>query len=90
MHSSKDLAIPGVSNLAEPRIRVTSLLDKNNEGSHIVHIAEKVAHNFWAISRSQVVEGELPVAYPVDRRSWFYVVSVLFFHINMITGNIFL
>ena len=45
MRYSEDLSIPGVSNLAEPRLSVTSLEDKDQcKGSIIVYITERDSH----------------------------------------------
>ena len=71
MRYSEDLAIPWVLNLPEPRLCVTSL--KTSEGPRIIYMPTCAEHNFWAICRSQIVQGKLPaVAYAVDRRSWKY------------------
>ena len=73
---SEDLAIPGVSNLAEPHLTVTSLETKTNEGSCIVYITEKDAHKHALnatfglfVAARLFLKGDLLVAYPVDQHS---------------------
>ena len=73
MRYSEDLAIPGVSNLAESCLSVMSLRDKDQWGlSYRLHYKESCAptwaeRNFWATHCSQVVQGDLSVSYPVDQ-----------------------
>ena len=75
VRNSEELAILGVSNLAEPRLSMTSLGDEDQQGlSYRLYSREGCATicaegNFWTIRRSQVVQGDLLVAYPVDRHS---------------------
>ena len=64
----EDMAIPVVSNLVSVSRHQET---KTNEGSHIVFITETVAHQHAqnAIRHSQVIQGDLPIAFPVDRHS---------------------